>query len=1010
MSTPNQINESTEYWANVLNKSWGVEAKLTKLDGEYDLNFLAVSSSSQPLILKVMRNNCPDWLVKAQISAMQHVEKVANLPSTPKVFLNQSGQSYIEVADEEGNLRVVWALKYIPGQCLANLHSKPLNLIEEIGEALGATTNALRGYKNKDLERTFKWNLLQAGWIDDHLICIEDKERYKIVKNISENFSRCLPELKSFNRQVIQNDPNDYNIVVSGDYDKKKSLSGIIDFGDMCISPRICEIAIAGAYIVLETPHPEKSLVALVSGFNRTCPLTTPEIDLIWNLLLMRLAVSVVNSTMLAIEFPNDPYVTVSQKPAWDFLENNKINQELLKCRLRKACGKEIVANEERIRSWIYKNRGNFGQVMENSLENAPLVSLAIENSAIPENPFKLSEKEAKEIGSDATCENEVFLGYYNEPRLIYTAPEFRFGRYKASNRRTVHLGIDIFAPAEVPIFAPMDGEIVAIENRTNVLDYGGMIILKHKTDDSDIFYSLYGHLNPNFSKRHIVGKKIKKGEQFCVLGDISVNGGWAPHLHFQIALTTNGLENDWPGVADPDDLEFFNAICPNPAPILNLPDEKVNFLPTQKKEIFNKRKENFSGNLRLSYDDPILFFRGWKTHLFDEWGRSYLDAYNNVPHVGHSHPRIRKVASEQLKKLNSNTRYLHPNQSDLAESILSKLPENFKVCFFVNSGSEANELAIRLAREYTKARGMITTDHGYFGNTTGAIDLSAYKFNKPGGVGQPDWLELVEIPDDYRGTYKRGDPRCGEKFASQIGQAVENLKSKNQKLCAFIAETFPSVGGQIITPKGYLDEVYKLIRKQGGLCIADEVQTGLGRLGDYYFGFEYQKVCPDIVVLGKPIGNGHPIGVVATTEKIANSFDNGIEFFSTFGGSTLSCAIAKEVIEIVDQEGLQSNAQEMGIKLKKGLINLQEKYQSIGDVRGMGLFVGIEFIDKTGKENTRLCTFVKNRMREYRILVGSEGPKDNVLKIRPPLSIEADDIDMIIETLGIILAEEVDL
>ena len=251
-----------------------------------------------------MRNNCPDWLVKAQISAMQHVEKVANLPSTPKVFLNQSGQSFIEVADEAGNVRVVWALKYIPGQCLAKLHTKPLNLIEEIGEALGATTNALRGYKNKDLERTFKWNLLQAGWIDDHIICIEDKERYKIVKNISENFSRCLPELKSFNRQVIQNDPNDYNIVVSGDYDKKKSLSGIIDFGDMCISPRICEIAIAGAYIVLETPHPEKSLVALVSGFNRTCPLTTPEIDLIWNLLLMRLAVSVVTVSYTHLTLP----------------------------------------------------------------------------------------------------------------------------------------------------------------------------------------------------------------------------------------------------------------------------------------------------------------------------------------------------------------------------------------------------------------------------------------------------------------------------------------------------------------------------------------------------------------------------------------------------------------------------------------------------------------------------------------------------------------------------------
>jgi 4-aminobutyrate aminotransferase-like enzyme len=401
------------------------------------------------------------------------------------------------------------------------------------------------------------------------------------------------------------------------------------------------------------------------------------------------------------------------------------------------------------------------------------------------------------------------------------------------------------------------------------------------------------------------------------------------------------------------------------------------------------------------------MFLRGWKTHLFDEWGRPYLDAYNNVPHVGHSHPRIRNAALEQLKKLNSNTRYLHPKQSDLAESILSKLPETFKVCYFVNSGSEANELALRLAREHTKAKGMITMDHGYFGNTTGAIDISAYKFNKPGGVGQPDWLELVEIPDDYRGTYKKEDPNRGKKFASQINQAIAKLKSKNQNLCGFIAETFPSVGGQIITPPGYLAEVYRQIRDSGGVCIADEVQTGLGRLGNHYFGFEYQKVCPDIVVLGKPIGNGYPIGVVATTKQIANNFDNGIEFFSTFGGSTLSCAIANEVIEIVEDESLQSNARKMGEKLKTGLKNLQNKYNSIGDVRGMGLFVGIELIDENGKENTRLCTFVKNRMRDFRILIGSEGPMDNVIKIRPPLSIELEGINMIIDTLDVILKEE---
>jgi 4-aminobutyrate aminotransferase-like enzyme len=570
-----------------------------------------------------------------------------------------------------------------------------------------------------------------------------------------------------------------------------------------------------------------------------------------------------------------------------------------------------------------------------------------------------------------------------------------------------VHLGVDIFAPAGTPILAPLNGEIIAIENRKNTLDYGGMIILKHVADNHGVFYSLYGHLSPNFPEYYKIGLEIKKGQQFCFLGDDSVNGGWAPHLHFQIALTTNGLENDWPGVADPDDLDFFNSICPNPAAILNLPNEKVEFVPLQKNEILAQRKASFGSNLRLSYDEPAMFLRGWKTHLFDEWGRPYLDAYNNVPHVGHSHPRIRNAALEQLKKLNSNTRYLHPKQSDLAESILSKLPETFKVCYFVNSGSEANELALRLAREHTKAKGMITMDHGYFGNTTGAIDISAYKFNKPGGVGQPDWLELVEIPDDYRGTYKKEDPNRGEKFAGQINQAIAKLKSKNQNLCGFIAETFPSVGGQIITPPGYLAEVYRQIRDSGGVCIADEVQTGLGRLGNHYFGFEYQKVCPDIVVLGKPIGNGYPIGVVATTKEIANNFDNGIEFFSTFGGSTLSCVIANEVIEIVEDESLQSNARKMGEKLKTGLKNLQNKYNSIGDVRGMGLFVGIELIDENGKENTRLCTFVKNRMRDFRILIGSEGPMDNVIKIRPPLSIELEGINMIIDTLDVILKEE---
>ncbi|MGB0849335.1 MAG: aminotransferase class III-fold pyridoxal phosphate-dependent enzyme, partial [Thiolinea sp.] len=416
----------------------------------------------------------------------------------------------------------------------------------------------------------------------------------------------------------------------------------------------------------------------------------------------------------------------------------------------------------------------------------------------------------------------------------------------------------------------------------------------------------------------------------------------------------------------------------------------------------------HFSRNLKLSYHDPLMLVRGWRHHLFDEWGRPYLDAYNNVPHVGHAHPRIQAVAADQLQRLNTNTRYLHPAQTAFAEKLLSKLPDELSVCFFVNSGSEANELALRLARAYTNGKDIITPNHGYHGNTTGAIAVSAYKFNAEGGIGQPNWVQLVDIADDYRGSFRREDPQRAEKYAAQIDEALTAIEARGGKLAGFIAETFPSVGGQIIPPPGYLSSVYQRIREAGGVCIADEVQTGLGRLGDHYFAFEQQRVIPDIVVLGKPIGNGHPIGAVITTQAIATRFAEGPEYFSTFGGSTLSCRVGKEVLDIIDDEELMENARLMGKKLLAGLYQLQGKHPVIGDVRGMGLFIGVELV--TNREDripgTQITAYIINRMREKRILLGSEGPDDNVLKIRPPLTITSGDIEMILVVLDEVLEE----
>jgi 4-aminobutyrate aminotransferase-like enzyme/Ser/Thr protein kinase RdoA (MazF antagonist) len=997
---------SLAHWADAFKSHWGITAELSQLDGEYDLNFMARAGDGRSYILKAMRPGCAGWLVEMQLQAFQHIARRAPALPCPRIITALDGADMLAVVDENGDTRLTWVLECLPGQCYATSAPKSLALIHEVGATLGGAGQALADFHHPGLERDFKWDLMRAAWISDELNSIADPARQQIIRDITTDFAGLEPFLQQLPKQAIHNDANDYNIMVAGTLTEPRHVSGLIDLGDICSAPRICDLAIAAAYVVLDHADPEGVLAALVAGYHSAYALTPQEVDLVYPLLRTRLAVSVVNSTLMATETPDDPYVTISQAPAWRFLEGTQPHPGLLKARLRAACDMPVVEGADRVMDWLDGERGNFAPLMGADLTDAPMGSLSVETSTWPQNPFDMPLAEAARVGEEFEDAGRIWLGYYHEPRLIYAEPAFRKGPYKASDRRTVHLAVDAFAPAATPMFAPLAGEVFVVENRTGHLDYGGVIILRHETPAGDVFYTLYAHLDPECCDRLQPGDRIGKGVEFCRLGDASMNGGWAPHVHFQLALSTEGIEADWPGVGDPDEMYMWRALCPNPAALLNLAEEKCRYTPTNKDEIRQGRRDHFGGNLSLTYADPVMLLRGWKHHLFDEWGRPYLDAYNNVPHVGHAHPRIQAVAADQLKRMNSNTRYLHPAQTAFADKILSKMPDHLQVCFFVNSGSEANELALRLARAHTGAKGMVTPDHGYHGNTTGAIDVSAYKFNARGGIGKSDWVELVEVADDYRGSFKPDDPDRAQKFADLVDPAIAALQARGHGLAGFVAETFPSVGGQIIPPRGYLAAVYEKIRAGGGVCIADEVQTGLGRLGDYYFGFEHQEASPDIVVLGKPIGNGHPIGVLVTTRAIADSFAQGPEFFSTFGGSTLSCRIGKEVLDIVDDEGLQQNARLMGAGLIAGLKALEDKHPCVGDIRGMGLFLGVELINSDGAEATGLCSYVKNRMRDHRILIGSEGPKDNILKIRPPLTIDTEGVEMILTTLEGILSE----
>jgi 4-aminobutyrate aminotransferase-like enzyme len=353
---------------------------------------------------------------------------------------------------------------------------------------------------------------------------------------------------------------------------------------------------------------------------------------------------------------------------------------------------------------------------------------------------------------------------------------------------------------------------------------------------------------------------------------------------------------------------------------------------------------------------------------------------------------------------LNTNTRYLHEHLVDYIERLTALLPEPLSIVYLVSSGSEANELALRLARAHTDRRDVIVLEGAYHGNTNAMIDLSPYKFDGPGGRGCPFYVRKAPMPDVYRGAYHGSD--AGKIYATHVADAVREINDQGEGLAAFFHESALSCGGQIILPADYLKSAYAAVRAGGGVCVADEVQTGFGRAGSHFWMFETQEVIPDIVTLGKPIGNGHPLAAVITTPEIAGSFANGMEYFNTFGGNPVSCAAGLAVLDVIRDEELQQNALEVGNYLKQGLRRLQEKHLLIGDVRGLGLFLGIELVrnHETLEPATREAAQVVELMKDRGVLLSTDGPSHNVIKIKPPLVFSHADADFLLRELDQVL------
>lgn len=412
-------------------------------------------------------------------------------------------------------------------------------------------------------------------------------------------------------------------------------------------------------------------------------------------------------------------------------------------------------------------------------------------------------------------------------------------------------------------------------------------------------------------------------------------------------------------------------------------------------KKVEEKRWSYLSRAYSLTYDHPIRMVGSAFQYMYDDRGNSFLDLRNNIPHVGHCHPRVVKAGQQAMARLNTNTRYLYDEIQHYSEKLLATFPESLNRVFFVNSGSAAADLAIRLARTHTGRKGVMVMEHGYHGNTQTGIDISHYKFAGKAGGGEPDHILSLPIPQQK-----------AEGNRERLAKFLDLNEDHGKEMAAFITEPIVSAAGQIEIDADYMKEIYAFVRRHGGLFISDEVQTGFGRLGRSFWGYEQAGVIPDIVVLGKPMGNGHPMAAVVCSAEIADSFSNGMEFFSSFGGNPVSCAIGEAVLDVIKAEKLAENAAEVGDYLIKGFKTLRKDLPCFGEIRGLGLSLGVEIIKEGSREpDSELAAKLVKGLRERNILVGTDGPFDHVFKLKPPLCFTSENADQLFTAIREVLA-----
>ncbi len=947
--------------AEIARDVFGVEGEVRELGSHQDRNF-RVDAADGRTVLKVANRGWGRSAIEAQNAALVHLAERDVPFAAPLPVPAADGADVHEIADG-ADVVPVRLLTYVEGTPLTDRRHLAPQVVADLGRLSAQASAALADFEHPGLDRLVQWDLRQAGPVLASLLgSITDPDRRALVADCAARATERLVQVADRLRvQAIHGDVTDDNVVGHVDEAGRLRPDGIIDFGDLTRSWLVSDIAVTVSSILRHEPDDPFLALEAVRAFHDVVPLDDADVAALWPLVVLRGATLVASGEHQALLDPDNELVVEPLEGEWRILHTARtVDLDLAEAAIRTALG---MAPAER-HSAAQEVVAQAGPLFE--VQGWSVVDLSVTSPHLHSGRFL-----------DAGIEREVLVAAgapaatrWAEARLTRTVLD------SPSAPATYALGVDLLLPAGTAASAPFDATVAEVDGSTVRLD------------------GAFGRLTVT-GLRPLVRTEDRVAAG-AVLGE--VGGG---DVHVALCVDPDLAP---PAFATPHTAGGWLALCPDPSPLLGVDvaaaHDDVDGLLARRVDALATVQEHY-------YAAPMRIERGWKHYLVDTAGRTYLDMVNNVAAIGHGHPRLADAVEQQLRTFNSNSRFHYAAITEFSERLAQLAPEGLDTVFLVNSGSEAVDLALHLAQVVTGRMDVLAVREAYHGWTLLSDAVTTSLYDNPAAMEtRPEWAHFASAPNTFRGRFR--GPGSGDEYAAEVRALVDELVASGRPPAAFICEPVFGNAGGVLLPEGYLPRVYDTVRSAGGLCIADEVQVGYGRLGHHWWAFEMHGVTPDIITIAKAMGNGHPLGAVITTRAVADAFAAQGSFFSSAGGSPVSCVTGIAVLDVIRDEGLQHNAAVIGDRLVARAEELRERYPIVGAVHGMGLYLGIELVRdrETLEPATAECYAVCDRLRELGVIVQPTGERANVLKMKPPMCLTEASADFYIEMLDTVLRD----